>query len=99
MLLNMSATNVYVPRVSHSCPLPPQETLQDQQVGMAQAPIKLLLLACVQVYMRLCATFKNEVSFPPSLVELLQSNPTGLQRSGGSSSQCWTPSLGGLMWG
>ena len=43
----MAATGVYVPRVSPSCLLPLQETFQDQQVGLAQAPFKLLHLPWV----------------------------------------------------
>ena len=50
----MAATSVYVPRVIHSCHLLLQETLQDQQVGLAQAPIKLLLLPWVPVHVRFC---------------------------------------------
>ena len=54
MLPGMAATSVSVPRVSHTCPLPLQETLQGQQVGLAQALNKLLLLLCVLVYMECC---------------------------------------------
>ena len=36
-----------VPTVSRHHPLPPQDTLQGHQVGLAQAPIKLLPLPCV----------------------------------------------------
>ena len=50
---NMAAVSVYVSRVR---PLPPplQETLQDQQVGLAQAPIKLLLLPWFPEPVRFC---------------------------------------------
>jgi len=34
-----STTSVFVPTVNHSCPLPPQETLQDKEVVLAQASI------------------------------------------------------------
>ena len=49
----MAAVSVYVSRVR---PLPPplQETLQDQQVGLAQAPIKLLLLPWFPEPVRFC---------------------------------------------
>ena len=47
MLPGMAATRVSVPSVSHTHSLPLQETLQDQQVGLAQALDKLLLLPCV----------------------------------------------------
>ena len=56
-LPRIAATSVCVPRVSHSCPPPTpplQETLPDQQVGLAQAPINLLLLPWVPVHMRFC---------------------------------------------
>ena len=51
----MSATSFYVPRVSHRLPPPSslQETLQYQHVGLAQAPMKFLLLALVLVCMGL----------------------------------------------
>ena len=77
----MSDTSVYVPRLSRSrAPPPPlQETLQDQQVGLAQAPIKLLLLPLVLVCVILCVPFKSEVSVSPSPVELLQLSPIGFQ--------------------
>ena len=41
--LQSSTTSVLVPTVSHSHSLPPQETFQDQQIGLAQAPVKSLL--------------------------------------------------------
>ena len=52
MFPNIAATSVYVPMVSRSHPLPFQDTLQDQQVGLAQAPIQLLLLPWVPVHVR-----------------------------------------------
>ena len=45
-------------RVSRSRLLPLQETLQDQQVDVAQAPIKLLLLPWVPVHMKFCVYLK-----------------------------------------
>ena len=65
----------------HQCPCPqsepqpptlptsPQETLQDQQVGLTQGPMKSLLLQ----------SSKSRVSFSPNPVEFLQSRPAGLQ--------------------
>ena len=50
----MADASVCVPKVSHSCPLPLQETLQDQQVCLTQASIKLLLLLWVLVNIRFC---------------------------------------------
>lgn len=50
----MAAASIYVLRVSPSCLLPLQKSLQDQQVGLIQAPFKLLLLLWVLVYVRLC---------------------------------------------
>ena len=79
ILLNISVTGFYVPRVSHSCPPPSQETLQDQQVDLAQASMKLLLLPGFQVHEILHVPFKSEVSASLSPVELLLSSPTGLQ--------------------
>ena len=50
----MAATNAYVPRVSCSCLLLLREILQDQQVGLTQAPIKLLLLPWVLECVKFC---------------------------------------------
>ena len=43
VLPSTSTNSVLVPTVSHSHPLPHQETLQEEQVDLAQAPVKLLL--------------------------------------------------------
>ena len=43
MFSNMSETSVCFPRISWSSPPSLQETIQDQQVGLAQASIRLLL--------------------------------------------------------
>lgn len=56
---SVSATGVCVPRVSLNRPPPLQETLQEQQVGLAQAPIKLLLLPWVLVRVRFCAALEE----------------------------------------
>ena len=67
MVYSISATSVYAPRVSLSLPPPLHETLQDQERGLAQDHIKLLL---VLVHMEFCVC-KSEVSLPPSPVGLL----------------------------
>ena len=64
----VAATNVCVLRVSLSYPLPLQETLQDQQVGLAQAPIKLLLFPWILVHVRFCVCpLAVKSLFPPVL--------------------------------
>ena len=50
----MAAASVCVPRVSFSCLLPLQDTLQYQWVGLTQAPFKLLLLPWVLEHVRFC---------------------------------------------
>ena len=68
----MASTSFYDPKVSHNCPTSPKETLQDQQVGLAQAPMKLLLLPLFLVHARFfCAAFKSEVSVSHSPVALM----------------------------
>ena len=75
-----SATSVCVPTGIAATPLPLPETLQDQQVGLAQAPIKLLLLTWVPVRIRFCVhPFKSEVSFALSPMGLLKLSRSGLQ--------------------
>ena len=44
VLTKTVTASVFLPTVSHSCPVPPQETLQYQQVGLAQAFMRSLLL-------------------------------------------------------
>ena len=60
--------------MSHSQPPPPQETLQDPQVGLAQDPMELLLCAG-----KTCVHPPRVESVSPSPVELLQSRSAGLQ--------------------
>ena len=58
----------------------PQETLQDQQVGLAYASIKSLLFPLGPgAHETLCAPSKSGVSVSPSPLELLRSSPAGLQ--------------------
>ena len=80
----------------------PQETLQDQHVGLAQAPMKSLLLSWVlmRVKFRVCP-LRMKCEFPPSLRRSCNQAPLAFKTkcSGSSSSQCWTLGLGGFMWG
>ena len=67
------STRLSDPRESHrGSPLPPQEILQDKQVGLAQAPMELLLLSRNLVYVRLCVSSKRGVSVSSSPLQLLQ---------------------------
>lgn len=81
----------HVVRVSSSCLLPPQEPLQDQQMGLTQDFFKWLLLCWVLECVEFCVCSL----FPTALV-LLKVSPTGLhsQMSGDSSSQCRASGLG-----
>ena len=70
----------------HSEPLlnpPPslhlQEAPQGEQVGLAQAPIKLLLFPWVLEHERICAHHLSEVSFPHSPVGLPKLSPASSQ--------------------
>ena len=73
-----SVARVLVPMVSH--PLLLQETLQHQQVGLVQAPIwSLLLSPGPGAHKTLCVPSTSGVSVSPRSVEVLQSNPAGLQ--------------------
>ena len=51
-LPDISSTNFYDPRETHSHSLSAQETLQDQPVGLPQAPMESLLWSWVLVCMR-----------------------------------------------
>ena len=64
----MAATSVRVFRVSCTCLLPLGETLQDQQVGLTQAPTQLWLLPWVPEPMRFCMSSLSEVSIFPNLM-------------------------------
>ena len=75
-----SAASVLVLMVRHSHPLPLQETIQHQQVGLVQSPMGSLLLPLgPQAHTTLCVPSKSGVSVSPSPVEVLQSNPASLQ--------------------
>ena len=76
----MVAAIVCFSTVSHIHPLPIWETLQDQQVGLSQTFIRLLLFSLGPVMCEIWGVpFKSEVSVSPSPVKALRSNPTSLQ--------------------
>ena len=52
--MNISTASVLVPAVSQSHPPTRQETLQAQQVGLIQAPIKSGLLSWALVHLSPC---------------------------------------------
>ena len=64
----MAATIVCIPRVSSNCLLPLWGGVPDQQVGLTQAPFKLLHLPEVLECVSFCVSpFKVESPFPTSL--------------------------------
>ena len=70
----VETTRVSVPTVSHGCRIltpPPQETLQDQQVALAQAPMRSLPSPWVLVQDTVCMLKEWSPCFTQS--------PTGLQ--------------------
>ena len=93
-----SATSVLVSTVSHSYPLPPQETLQDQQLGLAQAPSSHCFFPWVLVCTRPCVHPPRMESLFPSVL-WTSCNQAPLGGSEVSSSWCQTPRLGELTWG
>ena len=100
--LNVSATSVYVPRVSRGSPCLARRLSQDQQVDLSQALIKSLLLPWVLVCMRSCVhpPRMESLFFPvfwSSCCQVLLAFKT--KCSGGLSSWCQTPRLGSLTWG
>ena len=64
----MAAASVCDVRVSCTCPLPLGETLQDQQVGLTQAPTQLWLLPWVPEPVRFCVHPFSEDSIFPNLM-------------------------------
>lgn len=64
----MAAASVCDFRVSCTCLLPLGETLQDQQVGLTQAPTQLWLLPWVPEPVRVCVYPLSEVSIFPNLM-------------------------------
>ena len=96
-----STTRVLVPVVSQSC-LQHQETLQEKQVGLAQAPMKSLLFPLApSAHKTLHAPFKNRGTFPPAPWSSCNQALLAFKAkcSGGSSSWYQTPRLESLMWG
>ena len=66
----------YVPRGSYICFLPLQETLQDQHIGLTQAPIKLLFLPWVLECVRFCVCpLRVKSPFPLLLWDSPKSSP------------------------
>ena len=65
------------PTVSYRFPSPPQETLQDQQVGLAQGPMRSLLFQLGPRAHKTCVSSGAFVS--PSPMTFLWSSPAGLQ--------------------
>ena len=98
---DISATGVHIPKVSYSLPPPSQKTLQDQQVGLAQAPMKSLLLLWVLVCVRPWVHPPWVEFFTPVLWSSCTQAPLAFKAkySGGSSSWCQTRRLGSLIWG
>ena len=79
MFLSMAATSVCVPRMSHSCPPPLQDSPRPagrSDPGSYQITAFALGPSACWI---LCVPFKSEVSISPSPVELLQLNSAVLQ--------------------
>lgn len=70
----MTPTIIAIPRVSSSCLLTVQETLQDQQVDVTQ--VSVLGPGVCEI---LCATFKSGVSISHRHLGLLKESPDALQ--------------------
>ena len=67
---------------TYSYTLPPQETFQDPQVGLAWHLCNHCVafnLSALETLHALCVPSKSGVSVSPRPVELLQSSPAGLQ--------------------
>lgn len=80
--------------------MPSQYTLQDQQVGPAQSPLKSVLLLWVPVLIGPCVHPPRVESDPQSCGSPIISPFSGKAKCfGGSSSQYQTPALGSLAWG
>ena len=64
----MASASIYVPRGNFHCLLLLQEALQDQQMGMTQAPFKLLPLPWVLEHVKFCMhSFTVESLFSTAL--------------------------------
>ena len=89
-LFDISATGVHVPRMSYSHLLPPKKTFQDQHVGLAQAPMKSLLLPWVLVHMRPCVCPPRvESLFPSVLLSSCNQAPLAFKAEYSGSSSSW----------
>ena len=97
----MAAPSVCVLRVSSSCLLPLWETSQDQQLGLTQAPFKLLLFPWALERVRFCVCPLGVESVSHSPPAPLNLSPASLQSQTFSRLVSWhrTPGLGSLMWG
>ena len=96
-----SVSSVLSPFWATATPLPPQETLQDQWVGLAYAPVNSLLFPWNLVHARTCVyPARVECLFPP--VPWSNCNQALLafkaKCSEGFSSLCQNPKLGILTW-
>lgn len=78
------------------CLCPQSKALQDQHLGLTQAPFKLMFLPSPGAYEILCASFKSEVSIFHSLLGFPKVSPAGLRVKcpRGSHSPCRIPRLG-----
>ena len=97
----MVAAIVCFSTVSHIHPLPIWETLQDQQVGLSQTFIRLLLFSLGPVMCEIWGVpFKSEVSVSPSPVVILKLSQLAfnVKCSGGSSLWYKASGPGNLMW-
>ena len=97
-----SAASVPLPTVSHSHPLPLQETLQHQQVGLVQSPMGSLLLPWVSMRTLLCVCPPRvESLFHVVLSESRNQIPLAFEVcfSRNSSPCCQTPRFRSLTWG
>lgn len=90
----MAAASACESRESFICFLPLQEALEDQQVGVTQAPFRLLLLPWVLEHVRLSVHPLGVESVSHSLLGLSEVSPTGLQ--GKRILQSFVPSQGPL---
>ena len=92
----MASASIYVPRGSFHCLLLLQEALQDQQMGMTQAPFRLLTLPWVLEHVRFCMhSFTVESLFYRPLALMYMAFK--VSHSGGSS-LCRSLELGSQMW-
>ena len=71
----MAATNISVPRGSHSCFLILLEALQDQQFGLTQAPFKIQALYWILEHEILWGPFKSGVFVSHSPLGLPYASP------------------------